>query len=171
MEGGVKRGSPRALAMGPARPACARALPPSASAALARAGGAGDGGAGRLPKGPARAVRGASLDCRCYSATRQSRVAPSAPSPPPGRRGARPNPDPQPRTPPPLPTQKGGTGAIVEYFGPGVDALSCTGMATICNMGAEIGATTSMFPYNTRMRDYLKATGRDGIAALADGFA
>ncbi|GBF99166.1 aconitate hydratase [Raphidocelis subcapitata] len=68
-------------------------------------------------------------------------------------------------------TVKGGTGAIVEYFGPGVDALSCTGMATICNMGAEIGATTSMFPYNGRMRDYLKATGRDGIAALADGFA
>jgi homoaconitase/3-isopropylmalate dehydratase large subunit len=45
-------------------------------------------------------------------------------------------------------TVKGGTGAIVEYFGDGVDALSATGMATICNMGAEIGATTSMFPYN-----------------------
>ncbi|KAI8469054.1 MAG: mitochondrial aconitate hydratase [Monoraphidium minutum] len=68
-------------------------------------------------------------------------------------------------------TVKGGTGAIVEYFGPGVDALSCTGMATICNMGAEIGATTSMFPYNGRMRDYLVATGREGIADLADGFA
>ena len=68
-------------------------------------------------------------------------------------------------------TVKGGTGAIVEYFGPGVDAMSCTGMATICNMGAEIGATTSMFPYNARMRDYLVATGREGIAALADEFA
>ncbi|KIZ04123.1 aconitase 2, partial [Monoraphidium neglectum] len=68
-------------------------------------------------------------------------------------------------------TVKGGTGAIVEYFGDGVDNLSCTGMATICNMGAEIGATTSMFPYNKRMRDYLTATGREGIAALADGFA
>jgi aconitate hydratase len=45
-------------------------------------------------------------------------------------------------------TVKGGTGAIVEYFGEGVDNMSCTGMATICNMGAEIGATTSMFPYN-----------------------
>jgi hypothetical protein len=45
-------------------------------------------------------------------------------------------------------TVKGGTGAIVEYFGDGVDNMSCTGMATICNMGAEIGATTSMFPYN-----------------------
>jgi aconitate hydratase len=66
---------------------------------------------------------------------------------------------------------QGGTGAIVEYFGDGVDNLSCTGMATICNMGAEIGATTSMFPYNKRMRDYLTATGREGIAALADGFA
>lgn len=65
-------------------------------------------------------------------------------------------------------TVKGGTGAIVEYYGPGVQSLSCTGMATICNMGAEIGATTSMFPYNRRMRDYLKATEREGIAALAD---
>lgn len=65
-------------------------------------------------------------------------------------------------------TVKGGTGAIVEYYGPGVQSLSCTGMATICNMGAEIGATTSMFPYNRRMRDYLKATERHGIAALAD---
>ena len=48
-------------------------------------------------------------------------------------------------------TVKGGTGAIVEYFGPGVENMSCTGMGTICNMGAEIGATTSMFPYNHRM--------------------
>lgn len=67
-------------------------------------------------------------------------------------------------------TVKGGTGAIVEYFGDGVDHMSCTGMATICNMGAEIGATTSMFPYNSRMRDYLVATGRSGAAALADAF-
>ncbi|XP_064108889.1 aconitate hydratase, mitochondrial-like [Macrobrachium nipponense] len=68
-------------------------------------------------------------------------------------------------------TVKGGTGAIVEYFGPGVDSISCTGMATICNMGAEIGATTSVFPYNNRMRDYLVATNRAGIAALADANA
>ncbi|WIA43687.1 hypothetical protein OEZ86_010120 [Tetradesmus obliquus] len=67
-------------------------------------------------------------------------------------------------------TVKGGTGAIVEYFGEGVDNMSCTGMATICNMGAEIGATTSMFPYNKRMHDYLVATGRGGAAALADAF-
>jgi len=54
-------------------------------------------------------------------------------------------------------TVKGGTGAIVEYFGPGVDSISCTGMGTICNMGAEIGATTSVFPFNGRMADYLVA--------------
>jgi len=65
-------------------------------------------------------------------------------------------------------TVKGGTGAIVEYFGPGVDSISCTGMGTICNMGAEIGATTSIFPYNSRMHNYLAATQRSGIAALAD---
>ena len=65
----------------------------------------------------------------------------------------------------------GGTGAIVEYFGPGVDSISCTGMATICNMGAEIGATTSVFPYNHRMRDYLAATGRKEIANLSDEFS
>ncbi|KOC61025.1 Aconitate hydratase, mitochondrial [Habropoda laboriosa] len=65
-------------------------------------------------------------------------------------------------------TVKGGTGAIVEYFGPGVDSISCTGMATICNMGAEIGATTSIFPYNYRMQDYLRATGRSEIAGAAD---
>lgn len=68
-------------------------------------------------------------------------------------------------------TVKGGTGAIVEYFGPGLDTMSCTGMGTICNMGAEIGATTSMFPYNARMAEYLKATGREKIASLADAFA
>merc|ERR1712135_41383 len=64
-------------------------------------------------------------------------------------------------------TVKGGTGAIVEYFGPGVQSISCTGMATICNMGAEIGATTSIFPFNHRMRDYLASTGRPEIAAAA----
>jgi len=64
-------------------------------------------------------------------------------------------------------TVKGGTGAIVEYFGPGVDSISCTGMGTICNMGAEIGATTSVFPFNQRMAEYLRATGREEIASLA----
>merc|ERR1711887_213050 len=68
-------------------------------------------------------------------------------------------------------TVKGGTGAIVEYFGPGVDSISCTGMGTICNMGAEIGATTSIFPYNHRMRKYLDSTGRSAIADLADANA
>lgn len=65
-------------------------------------------------------------------------------------------------------TVSGGTGAIIEYFGPGVTSLSSTGMGTICNMGAEIGATTSVFPYNERMAKYLKATGRGAIAELAD---
>jgi len=68
-------------------------------------------------------------------------------------------------------TVKGGTGAIVEYMGPGVESLSCTGMATICNMGAEIGATTSMFPYNERMGDYLRATKRGAIADYAKEFS
>jgi len=68
-------------------------------------------------------------------------------------------------------TVKGGTGAIVEYFGPGVDSISCTGMGTICNMGAEIGATTSIFPYNKRMSDYLDATGRSAIASYANEFS
>ncbi len=67
-------------------------------------------------------------------------------------------------------TVKGGTGAIVEYFGPGLDSISCTGMGTICNMGAEIGATTSVFPYHQRMAEYLKATGRSGIADLASEY-
>ncbi|XP_013411128.1 aconitate hydratase, mitochondrial isoform X3 [Lingula anatina] len=67
-------------------------------------------------------------------------------------------------------TVKGGTGAIVEYYGPGVDSISCTGMGTICNMGAEIGATTSVFPYGHSMRNYLKATNREGIANLADEY-
>jgi len=68
-------------------------------------------------------------------------------------------------------TVKGGTGAIVEYKGPGVESLSCTGMATICNMGAEIGATTSVFPFNKRMVDYLNATKRPDIANYAQRFA
>ncbi|KAI8092417.1 aconitate hydratase [Gilbertella persicaria] len=68
-------------------------------------------------------------------------------------------------------TVKGGTGAIVEYFGNGMDSISCTGMATICNMGAEIGATTSVFPYHSCMRDYLHATGRGSIAHAADTMA
>ncbi|MDQ3756956.1 MAG: aconitate hydratase [Actinomycetota bacterium] len=64
-------------------------------------------------------------------------------------------------------TVKGGTGAIVEYFGPGVATISATGRATICNMGAEIGATTSVFPYDDRAALYLKATGREAIADAA----
>lgn len=67
-------------------------------------------------------------------------------------------------------TVKGGTGAIVEYFGPGVESMSCTGMGTICNMGAEIGATTSVFPYNGKMRAYLQATKRGHIADLAEQY-
>ncbi|CAO1630731.1 unnamed protein product [Sympodiomycopsis kandeliae] len=67
-------------------------------------------------------------------------------------------------------TVKGGTGAIIEYKGEGVNSLSATGMATICNMGAEIGATTSVFPYNDRMAAYLEATNRSDIAKLAKGF-
>ena len=68
-------------------------------------------------------------------------------------------------------TVKGGTGAIVEYFGEGADRLSCTGKGTICNMGAEIGATTSMFGYDEHMANYLKATGRKEVAELADDIA
>lgn len=66
-------------------------------------------------------------------------------------------------------TVKGGTGAIVEYFGPGAQSLSCTGKGTICNMGAEIGATTSTFGYDEAMSRYLRATERAEIADLADG--
>jgi aconitate hydratase len=66
-------------------------------------------------------------------------------------------------------TVKGGTGAIVEYFGEGADSLSATGKGTICNMGAEIGATCSLFGYDQKMAAYLKATGREEVAALADG--
>ena len=65
-------------------------------------------------------------------------------------------------------TVEGGTGAIVEYFGPGADTISATGKATICNMGAEIGATCSVFGYDSHMAQYLRATGRADIAAAAD---
>lgn len=65
-------------------------------------------------------------------------------------------------------TVKGGTGAIVEYFGDGADSLSCTGKATICNMGAEIGATCSLFAYDTKMADYLRGTNRADVAELAN---
>jgi aconitate hydratase len=68
-------------------------------------------------------------------------------------------------------TVKGGTGAIVEYHGPGVDAISATGMGTICNMGAEIGATTSIFPFNDSMYDYLVATKRKEIGDFARVYA
>ncbi len=66
-------------------------------------------------------------------------------------------------------TVKGGTGAIIEYFGEGADSLSATGKGTICNMGAEIGATCSLFAYDSKMSAYLRATEREEIAALADG--
>ena len=68
-------------------------------------------------------------------------------------------------------TVKGGTNAIVEYFGEGAAALSCTGKATITNMGAELGATTSVFPYDSSMKRYLEATRRSDLAALADANA
>ena len=68
-------------------------------------------------------------------------------------------------------TVKGGTGAIVEYFGSGAESLSCTGKATICNMGAEIGATTSLFGYDEAMSRYLKSTDREEVADAADRVA
>ncbi|RKW16883.1 MAG: aconitate hydratase, partial [Capnocytophaga sp.] len=68
-------------------------------------------------------------------------------------------------------TVKGGTGAIVEYFGEGAQSLSCTGKGTICNMGAEIGATTSTFGYDESMRRYLRATGREDVVTAADAVA
>jgi len=68
-------------------------------------------------------------------------------------------------------TVKGGTGAVVEYFGDGAISLSCTGKGTICNMGAEIGATTSTFGYDDSMRRYLNATGRADVVELADQIA
>ena len=68
-------------------------------------------------------------------------------------------------------TVKGGTGAIVEYFGEGVSSISSTGKGTICNMGAEIGATTSVFPFDERMAAYLRITDRADVAALAESLA
>jgi aconitate hydratase len=68
-------------------------------------------------------------------------------------------------------TVKGGTGAILEYFGEGAKSLSCTGKGTICNMGAEIGATTSVFGYDEKMAAYLKGTDRADVAAAADAIA
>ncbi|HWR33760.1 MAG TPA: aconitate hydratase, partial [Chitinophagaceae bacterium] len=65
-------------------------------------------------------------------------------------------------------TVKGGTGAIVEYFGAGAESISATGKGTVCNMGAEIGATCSLFTYDDNMSAYLKATGREEVAAMAD---
>lgn len=65
-------------------------------------------------------------------------------------------------------TVKGGTGAVIEYFGPGAKSLSATGKATICNMGAELGATTSVFGYDEKMNQYLRTTGRSVLADLAD---
>ena len=64
----------------------------------------------------------------------------------------------------------GGTNSIIEYFGPGVESISCTGKATITNMGAEVGATCSIFPYDKRMELYLKSTGRSKIAELANEY-
>ncbi|MBV6418955.1 MAG: Aconitate hydratase A [Ignavibacteriaceae bacterium] len=68
-------------------------------------------------------------------------------------------------------TVKGGTGAIVEYFGEGTSSISCTGKGTICNMGAEIGATTSVFPFDEKMSAYLKITKRPDVAVLAEGIS
>jgi len=68
-------------------------------------------------------------------------------------------------------TVKGGTGCVIEYFGPGARTLSATGKATICNMGAELGATSSVFPYDDHMRAYLSVTGRQEVATMADAIA
>ena len=65
-------------------------------------------------------------------------------------------------------TVSGGTNSTIEYFGPGAESISCTGKATITNMGAELGATTSIFPYDERMARYLAATDREDLAQLAD---
>ncbi len=68
-------------------------------------------------------------------------------------------------------TVKGGTGCIIEYFGEGASSISCTGKGTICNMGAEVGATTSTFAFDESMADYLKATGRSDVAGMAQEIA
>ena len=68
-------------------------------------------------------------------------------------------------------TCAGGTNRVFEYFGPGAATISCTGKATICNMGAELGATTSIFPYDRKMKDYLEACGRSEAAGLAEKYA
>lgn len=68
-------------------------------------------------------------------------------------------------------TVRGGTGYVIEYFGPGVDSLSCTGMGTACNMGAEVGATTSVFPFSPSHISYLEATGRSSIARTTASIA
>jgi aconitate hydratase len=68
-------------------------------------------------------------------------------------------------------TVKGGTGKIIEYFGPGAKSISCKGKGTICNMGAEIGATTSVFPFDARMATYLRATERAELAKLAEHYS
>ena len=68
-------------------------------------------------------------------------------------------------------TVKGGTSHIVEYFGPGASSISCTGKGTICNMGAEVGATTSLFPYDDSMARYLNATDRSGVSKLANKYS
>ncbi|MGE5797994.1 MAG: aconitate hydratase, partial [Ignavibacteria bacterium] len=68
-------------------------------------------------------------------------------------------------------TVKGGTGSIIEYFGEGTTSISCTGKGTICNMGAEVGATTSVFPFDEKMAAYLRITGRADVTALAEGIA
>ena len=68
-------------------------------------------------------------------------------------------------------TCSGGTNRVFEYFGPGTETISCTGKATICNMGAELGATTSIFPYDRRMKDYLQACGRGEAADLAEKYS
>ena len=68
-------------------------------------------------------------------------------------------------------TVKGGTGHIVEYFGPGASTISSTGKGTICNMGAEVGATTSLFPYDSSMDNYLRATNRSEVADIAKDFS
>lgn len=68
-------------------------------------------------------------------------------------------------------TVRGGTGFVIEYFGPGVDTISCSGMATVCNMGAEVGATTSIFPFTQSMKPYLRSTHRAPLLQKASSYA